>query len=70
LEDRLVKNRYKKWATKCICDAQAMRCVCGKNHELGKMLVRKPIVATKEELKINARSRSAKLRTFIFKGSK
>jgi len=70
LEDRLVKNRYKKWATKCICDAQAMRCTCGKNHELGKMLTRKPIVATKEELKVNARSRSAKLRTFIFKGDK
>ena len=67
LEDRLVKNRFKKWATKCICDPQAMRCSCGKKHELGKMLTRKPIVATKEELKINARSRSAKLRTFIFK---
>ena len=70
LEDRLVKNRYKKWATKCICDPQAMRCSCGKNNELGKMLTRKPIVATKEELKINARSRSAKLRTFIFKEEK
>ncbi len=70
LEDRLVKNRYKKWATACICDAQAMRCSCGKNHQLGKMLVRKPIVATEKELKINARSRSAKLRTFIFKGDK
>ena len=68
LEDRLVKNRYKKWSTACICDSQAMRCTCGKNHQLGKMLVRKPITATKEELKINARSRSAKLRTFIFKG--
>lgn len=68
LEDRLVKNRYKQWATACICDPQAMRCTCGKNHELGKMLVRKPITATKAELKINARSRSAKLRTFIFKG--
>jgi len=68
LEDRLVKNRYKKWSTACICDAEAMRCTCGKNHQLGKMLVRKPIVATKAELKINARSRSAKLRTFIFKG--
>ena len=68
LEDRLVKNRYKKWSTACICDPQAMRCSCGKNHQLGKMLVRKPITATKEELKINARSRSAKLRTFIFKG--
>ena len=68
LEDRLVKNRYKTWATKCICDPQAMRCTCSKNNELGKMLVRKPIVATKQELKVNARSRSAKLRTFIFKG--
>lgn len=68
LEDRLVKNRYKRWATECICDANAMRCTCGKNNALGKMLVRKPITATKEELKVNARSRSAKLRTFIFKG--
>ena len=67
LEDRLVKSRFKKWATKCICDPQAMRCSCGKNHELGKMLTRKPIVATKEELKVNARSRSAKLRVFVFK---
>ena len=68
LEDRLVKNRYKKWVTKCICDTHAMRCSCGKNHDLGKMLKRKPIIASKEELKINARSRSAKLRTFLFKG--
>ena len=68
LEDRLVKNRYKRWSTACICDAEAMRCTCGKNHQLGKMLVRKPIIATKAELKVNARSRSAKLRTFIFKG--
>ena len=68
LEDRLVKSRYKKWSTACICDANAMRCSCGKNHKLGKMLTRKPITATKEELKTNTRSRSAKLRTFIFKG--
>jgi len=68
LEDRLVKNRYKKWSTACICDSNAMRCTCGKKHQLGKMLTKKPITATKNELKINARSRSAKLRTFIFKG--
>ena len=67
LEDRLVKNRFKKWATACICDPQAMRCTCGKNHALGKALVRKPITATKHELKINPRSRSAKLRSFRFK---
>lgn len=66
LEDRLVKNRFKKWSLNCICEAQAMRCTCGKNHALGKALSRKPITASKEELKINPRSRSAKLRSFRF----
>lgn len=66
LEDRLVKKRFKKWSTSCICDLQAMRCTCGNNHELGKVLTRKPITATKEELKVNPRSRSAKLRSFRF----
>ena len=67
LEDRLVKNRFKKWATECICDPQAMRCSCGKNHALGKPLFRKPITASSTELKQNPRSRSAKLRSFRFK---
>ncbi len=67
LEDRLVKNRFKKWSLNCICDPQAMRCTCGKNHALGKALSRKPVTASKEELKINPRSRSAKLRSFKFK---
>jgi len=67
LEDRLVKNRFKKWAQSCICDPQAMRCTCGKNHALGKAFSSKPVTATKEELKINPRSRSAKMRSFRFK---
>ncbi len=67
LEDRLVKNRFKKWSTACICDPQAMRCTCGKNHTIGKALSSKPVTATKDELKINPRSRSAKLRSFRFK---
>lgn len=67
LEDRLVKNRFKKWATACICNPQAIRCTCGKNHALGKALLRKPITASKEELRTNPRSRSAKLRSFRFK---
>jgi len=67
LEDRLVKNRFKKWSTACICDPQAMRCTCGKNHAIGKAFSSKPVTATKEELKINPRSRSAKLRSFRFK---
>jgi len=69
LEDRLVKNRFKKWSTACICDPHAMRCTCGKNHALGKALSRKPVTASKEELKINPRSRSAKLRSFKFNTS-
>ena len=67
LEDRLVKTRFKKWSTACICDPQAMRCTCGKNHAIGKALSSKPVTATKEELKVNPRSRSAKLRSFRFK---
>jgi 16S rRNA (cytosine1402-N4)-methyltransferase len=66
LEDRLVKNRFKKWSTSCICDPHAMRCTCGNDHEMGKPIKRKPITASKEELKINPRSRSAKLRSFRF----
>ncbi len=66
LEDRLVKNRFKKWSLSCICDPQGMRCSCSKNHALGKVLSRKPMTASKEELKVNPRSRSAKLRSFRF----
>lgn len=67
LEDRLVKNRFKKWAQSCICDPRAQRCTCGKNHALGKAFSSKPVTATKEELKVNPRSRSAKMRSFRFK---
>jgi len=66
LEDRLVKNRFKKWSLDCICDPHAIRCTCGKNHALGKALVRKPVTASKKELVLNPRSRSAKLRSFRF----
>ncbi len=69
LEDRLVKNRFKKWSSACICDPHAMRCTCGKNHAIGKAISRKPITASKDELKFNSRSRSAKLRSFKFKKS-
>ena len=66
LEDRLVKNRFRDWAKSCICDPHAIRCTCGKNHSLGKVLTRKPLTASKDELKTNPRSRSAKLRVFRF----
>ena len=66
LEDRIVKNQYKEWAKKCICPPEAMKCECGNNNQKGIILTKKPITATKEEIKINPRSRSAKLRAFQF----
>jgi len=67
LEDRLVKRRFKAWSRSCICPPDAMRCTCGNHHSLGTIPARKPVVAGPEELRINPRSRSAKLRTFLFK---
>ena len=67
LEDRLIKQRFRKWAKSCICPPETMRCVCGNNNNIGKEVYRKPIIATKDEIKTNPRSRSAKLRVFKFK---
>jgi len=67
LEDRLVKQRFKKWNTSCICPPESFRCSCGNDHDIGKPLNRKPMVANENELKQNPRSRSAKLRVFCFK---
>jgi 16S rRNA (cytosine1402-N4)-methyltransferase len=66
LEDRIVKNRFREWAKKCICPPEAMRCECGGNNQKGIILTKKPITASKEEIKLNPRSRSAKLRGFMF----
>lgn len=61
LEDRIVKNLYKAWATGCTCPPDFPVCVCGKSPQ-GKLVYRKPIVPSEEELQQNPRSRSAKLR--------
>lgn len=66
LEDRIVKNYFKKWSKSCICPKDAMRCTCGNNHSLGKIVTKKPIIPTKDEIKQNPRSRSSKLRIFKF----
>ncbi len=70
LEDRLVKQRFKKWSQSCVCPPEAFRCTCGDDHELGAPLSRKPLSATSEEVAANPRSRSAKLRCFRFKESR
>jgi 16S rRNA (cytosine1402-N4)-methyltransferase len=66
LEDRIVKNYFKKWATKCICPSHFMKCECGGNNQLGKIITKKPIIPSDEEIKTNPRSRSSKLRVFKF----
>lgn len=64
LEDRIVKNRFSKWSKNCICPDDAMRCTCGNNHSIGKVITKKPLTAQDDELRANSRSRSAKLRIF------
>jgi len=66
LEDRIVKNYFKKWSKNCICPSDVMRCTCGNDNALGKIVTRKPIIPTNEEIKVNPRSRSSKLRIFKF----
>lgn len=61
LEDRLVKNRFRQWATACTCPPELPVCVCGGKAK-GRLINRKPIEATADEQQENRRSRSAKLR--------
>ena len=64
LEDRIVKQAFASWSKSCICPQEAMRCICGNDHQLGKILTKKPLMAKDDELKENVRSRSAKMRVF------
>lgn len=61
LEDRIVKQRFKLWSSDCICPPHLPRCVCGHRAEV-RVLTRKPILPSQEELTLNPRSGSAKLR--------
>lgn len=61
LEDRIVKQRFAGWCKGCTCPPDFPVCVCG-NKPKGKLVCRKPLEASEEELEANPRSRSAKLR--------
>ena len=63
LEDRAVKNAYIEASGKCTCPSDLPYCVCGAK-KLGKIITKKPIIATEKERKKNSRSQSAKLRIF------
>ena len=61
LEDRIIKNAMKRHENPCVCPPEFPVCVCGKKPD-GKVITRKPILPSDEELELNPRSRSAKLR--------
>lgn len=63
LEDRIVKSNFKKNEDPCTCPSSFPVCVCG-NKSKGHVVTRKPILPTEEELEVNRRSKSAKLRIF------
>ena len=63
LEDRIVKTIFKKNENPCTCPSYFPICVCG-NVSKGSVVTRKPILPSEEELEVNSRSKSAKLRVF------
>ena len=63
LEDRIVKNRFRINENPCTCPPEFPVCMCGKKSR-GRVVTRKPILPSDEELSANKRSKSAKLRVF------
>ena len=61
LEDRIVKDRFRRWAKGCSCDNEGLLCQCSGNP-LVTVLTKKPLQPKESEIKQNPRSRSAKLR--------
>ena len=63
LEDRIVKEAFRRMEHPCTCPPKLPVCICGKKP-LGRAVTRKPITASEAELRKNSRSKSAKLRVF------
>ena len=63
LEDRIVKTAFRRNENPCTCPPDFPVCVCGKKS-LGRVITRKPIIPSEEEMEDNPRSKSAKLRVF------
>jgi 16S rRNA (cytosine1402-N4)-methyltransferase len=61
LEDRLVKNAFRKWSRACLCPPRALVCQCGWSQKV-KVLTKRPVVPGEAETAANPRARSAKLR--------
>ena len=63
LEDRIVKNKFRENENPCICPPEFPVCMCGRKSK-GRVVTRKPVLPSEEELSVNKRSKSAKLRVF------
>ena len=63
LEDRIVKNIFRTNENPCTCPSDFPVCVCGKKPK-GRVVTRKPVLPSEEELLTNSRAKSAKLRIF------
>lgn len=61
LEDRIVKETFREYATGCVCPKSFPICICGHKADL-KLITRKPIIPSEQEMQINSRANSAKLR--------
>jgi 16S rRNA (cytosine1402-N4)-methyltransferase len=61
LEDRLVKQAFRKWSRACLCPPRALSCRCGWSQKV-KPLTKKPVVPSAREIETNPRARAAKLR--------
>lgn len=61
LEDRMVKNFFKEASRGCVCPIDFPQCRCGKNP-IARIVTKKPVIASEEELEKNPRSKPAKLR--------
>ena len=61
LEDRIVKQAFRKWSRTCLCPPRVLRCQCGWSQKV-KLVTKKPVTASAGEIQSNPRARSAKLR--------
>jgi 16S rRNA (cytosine1402-N4)-methyltransferase len=61
LEDRIVKQAFRKWNRACLCPPRALSCRCGWSQKV-KLLTKKPVVPSASEIQSNPRARSAKMR--------
>src|SRR5687768_198610 len=63
LEDRRVKEAFREWSRSCVCPPEVLLCQC-RGRALGTTLTKKPVLASDEEVQMNVRARSAKLRAW------